>query len=66
MFDVYVDSAKCADLCCKHGLSDEPFNNQKAKFESIMMSEAEWLNPVEDQKPSRTNFRPSRWWIWLR
>ena len=53
--DVYVDGAKCADLCGKHGISEGTFYNWKAKFDGMTVSEAKRLKTLEDEnaKPKR-------------
>ena len=47
--DVYVDGAKCADLCRKHGMSEGTLYNWKAKFGGMTVSEAKRLKTLEDE-----------------
>ena len=47
--DVYVDRAKCADLCRKHGMSEGTFYNWKAKFGGVTVSEMKRLKALEDE-----------------
>lgn len=37
-------SAKCADLCCKHGMWEAAFYNWKAKFGGMTVSDAKLVN----------------------
>lgn len=41
--------AKCVDLCCKHGMSEDTFYNWKAKFGGMTVSEAKRLKALEDE-----------------
>ena len=49
MVDVYVDGAKCANLCRKHGMSEGTFYNWKAKFGGMTVPEAKRLKTLEDE-----------------
>lgn len=49
MVDVYVDGAKCADLCRKHGMSEGSFYAWKAKYSGMTVSEAKRLKALEDE-----------------
>lgn len=42
--------AKCADLCCKHGMSEGTFYNWKAKFCSMTVSEAKRLKTLKGSR----------------
>ena len=46
--DVYVDGAKCADLCRKHGMSEGTFYAWKAKYSGMTVSEAKRLKTLGD------------------
>ncbi len=37
------NGAKCADLCCNHGMSEGTYYNWKAKFGGVTVSEARRL-----------------------
>ncbi|EJT01644.1 insertion sequence transposase (plasmid) [Rhizobium sp. CCGE 510] len=41
--------AKAADLCRKHGISEAPFYNWKAKYGGMEVSEAKRLKALEDE-----------------
>ncbi len=47
--------AECTSLCRKHGMSEGTFNNWKAKFGGMTVSEAKRLNDLEDEnaKPKK-------------
>ena len=49
MVDIYVDGAKCADLCRKHGMSEGTFYAWKAKYSGMTVSEAKRLKALEDE-----------------
>lgn len=42
-------SAKVADLCRKHGISDATFYNWKSKYGGMDVSEAKRLRSLEDE-----------------
>ncbi|CAM3601208.1 Insertion element ISR1 uncharacterized 10 kDa protein A3 [Agrobacterium tumefaciens str. B6] len=42
-------SAKVADLCRKHGISDATFYNWKAKYGGMEVSEAKRLKALEEE-----------------
>ena len=41
--------AKCADLCRKHGMSEDTFYAWKAKYSGMTVSEAKRLKALEDE-----------------
>ena len=43
----YEAGAKCADLCCKHGMSEGTFLAWKAKYSGMTVSETKRLNTLE-------------------
>lgn len=49
MVDVYVDGAKAADLCRKHGMSDGTFHAWRAEYSGMTVSEAKRLKALEDE-----------------
>ena len=42
-------SAKTANLCRKHGISEATFYNWKSKFGGMDVSEAKWLKQLQDE-----------------
>ena len=40
---------KTADLCRKHGISEASFNNRKAKYGGLEVSDAKRLRALEDE-----------------
>lgn len=48
MADVYVDGAKCADLCRKHGMSEGTFYAWKVKYSGMAVPEAKRLKALEE------------------
>ena len=47
--DVYVDGAKCANLCRKHGISEGTFYNSKPKLGGMTVSDAKRLKELETE-----------------
>lgn len=43
----YEAGAKCADLCCKHGMSEGTFYAWKAKYSGMTVSETKRLKTLE-------------------
>lgn len=56
MVDVYVDGAKCADLCRKHGMSEGTFYAWKAEYSGMTVSEAKRLKALEERARERHGF----------
>ena len=58
ILQVHDASAKCADLCRKHAISEGTVYAWKAKFGGMTVSEAKRLKALEDENarlPSRTS-----------
>jgi len=45
----YEAGVSVADLCRKHGVSDARIHKWKAKFGGMEVSEAKWLNTLENE-----------------
>ena len=47
--DVYVDGAKTADLCRKHGMAESTFYAWKAKYSGMEVSDVKRLKELEEE-----------------
>jgi putative transposase len=59
-------SAKIADLCRKHEISDAAYYNRKAKFGGMTVSDAQRLKALEAENSNSSAYWPSRCWIMRR